>query len=367
MQGTNIATVPNDSFFSGTYVAARRRFLDAATSLDANIRSYKVQRDGPDSLSVDVAIVGGDQRTAVVVSSGLHGVEGFFGSAVQLALLNRLQQANGPDSLRYVLIHAVNPFGFSRLRRVNEDNVDLNRNFLPNQRDFIGAPVGYDRLDYLLNPASPPSRFEPFAVKAYRQILRTGLQPLKEAVAGGQYEYPRGLFYGGAGPCASTRIVQAEGDEWLGSAEKVVHFDLHTGLGRFANYMLILPTSTDPVDHAWYARTFGSGHIERPAAHHAMAYQALGAWGEWQRGRFATRDYRFILAEFGTYPIIRVLAALRAENRAHFFSSPGSGPFDRTKRELLECFCPSSRRWRRQAVTAALEIIRQGTVGLLED
>ena len=40
------------------------------------------------------------------------------------------------------MLHALNPYGFSHLRRVNEDNADLNRNFV----DFSRAAAGPSRL-----------------------------------------------------------------------------------------------------------------------------------------------------------------------------------------------------------------------------
>ena len=111
-----------------------------------------------------------------MTSSGVHGVEGFFGSAVQQALLLRLNQANSEPNYRDVFIHGVNPFGFSRLWRFNEDNVDLNRNFLSSDGDYKGAPDGYANLNRFLNPASPPSRLEPFKLKAIWSIWRDGQQ-----------------------------------------------------------------------------------------------------------------------------------------------------------------------------------------------
>ena len=74
--------------FSPTYDVARQRFLEAARNVRAQTASYPIDQVGPtgESLSVDVAWVGAREPTqAVVVTSGLHGVEGFFGSAVQLA------------------------------------------------------------------------------------------------------------------------------------------------------------------------------------------------------------------------------------------------------------------------------------------
>ena len=61
--------------------------------------------------------------------------------------------------LRCVLLHALNPYGFAWLRRVNEHNVDLNRNFLLPGEAYRGSPAGYAALDPLLNPKSPPARW----------------------------------------------------------------------------------------------------------------------------------------------------------------------------------------------------------------
>ena len=82
---------------------------------------------------MDVATVGSlVPERAVVVTSGIHGVEGFAGSAVQTEWLRRLGQGKAavPDRVRLVFAHALNPYGFAWIRRANECNVDLNRNFL---------------------------------------------------------------------------------------------------------------------------------------------------------------------------------------------------------------------------------------------
>src|SRR5688572_10961929 len=197
-----------DACYSQSYDEARRRFMAAAGEAGAQVQSYAVVAGAAKNLCVDVAALGKQDAPTLIVSSGIHGVEGFFGSAVQLALLQRLAQTQQGAPVRYVLIHALNPYGFAHLRRVNEDNVDLNRNFMANASSYAGSPDGYASLDSFLNPPSPPSRLEPFKLKAAWTIWRRGMPALKNAVAGGQYEYPRGLFYGGTGPSASARIVQ---------------------------------------------------------------------------------------------------------------------------------------------------------------
>jgi len=354
----------SDLFFSKTYAESRRRFVDAARAVYANVHAYKVDSESPDNLTIDVAILGSDNDPALVVSSGVHGVEGFFGSAVQLALLQRFSDANSRKNIRYVLIHSVNPFGFAHLRRVNEDNVDLNRNFLTSTDHYAGAAEGFVRLNRFLNSESPPSRFEPFMLKALWYIWRMGQPMLKEAVAGGQYEFPRGLFFGGKGPCKSTQIVQDNCDSWLGSSQQIVHIDFHTGLGPFGTYKSLLSESSDSEYCSWYTETFGAECVEPLAEPDGTAFTVSGLFCEWMQRHFSKRGYRAVVAEFGTYNVIRVLGALRAENRAHHYCSKSSPLYQWAKKELLECFCPDSPPWRRQVVDSGLQIIDQGIQAL---
>ncbi len=89
----------------------------------------------------------GSRTSALVVSSGVHGVEGFFGSAVQLAFLEKLPPDwRPPEGAAVVLIHALNPFGFAWQRRFNEENVDLNRNFLLAEQTYCRRPAAERRL-----------------------------------------------------------------------------------------------------------------------------------------------------------------------------------------------------------------------------
>ena len=354
----------SDRYFSNSYAEARHRFREAAAAVRAILRTYSVDSTSSNELTIDVAVLGGDNDPALVVSSGIHGVEGFFGSAVQLALLEGLGGARSKKNIRLVLIHGINPFGYAHLRRVNEDNVDLNRNFLASARDYTGAPDGYAGLNGLLNPRSPPSRFEPFKLKALWNVWRMGLQSLKEAVAGGQYENPRGLFFGGKGPARSTRIVQDNCDSWVAASQHIVHIDLHTGLGPFGTYKLLLTERADSERLSWYAETFGTECVESLAKSAGTAYRASGLFTQWMRTHFRARDYRSVGAEFGTYDVIRVLGAIRAENRAHHYCSGSSPLYLAAKKELLECFCPASIPWRRQVVASALRIIDQGMQAL---
>jgi Protein of unknown function (DUF2817) len=112
------------------------------------------------------------------------------------------------------VIHSINPFGFFGLRRVNEDNIDLNRNFLVGGESYSGTSQPYRKLDGFLNPASPPRQFDGYLLKALWNIGRFGYSQLKQIVAEGQYDYPRGIFFGGHNVARSTAIIQTNVLRW---------------------------------------------------------------------------------------------------------------------------------------------------------
>ena len=349
--------------YSPNYAAARQRFRELAANANARLEQYPVNIEDreQDSLTIDVAIIGCSEPSwSVVLSSGTHGIEGFFGSAIQCAWLKQFA-AKGltPEDGNIVLIHAVNPYGFDSLRRTNEHNVDLNRNFLMSDEDYHGAPDGYENLNGFLNPPSPSSSFEPFRLKVLWKIWRMGLPALKNSIAGGQYEFPRGLFFGGHGREQSTLIIQENIERWIVGASDIVHIDFHSGLGQYGEYKLLLVEPQNSLEIEWYRDTFGAEYVESLANAEGTAYTASGIMGDWIARKLSGRNYRFVGAEFGTYSIIRVLGALRAENRVHFFCSSSDARYKSAKAELLECFCPASNQWREAVLEGALSLIEQ--------
>ncbi|QEF99663.1 hypothetical protein Mal15_37290 [Stieleria maiorica] len=354
-------------YFSASYWEARDRFRKSAESLGATLLSYPIHADGTDDLTIDVATIAPSQSRAILLSSALHGAEGFFGSAVQLAILERI--ANSPHRPRvgYVLIHAVNPYGFARGRRFDQQNIDLNRNFHNAASDYTGAPAGYRSMNHFLNPQSPPSRMEPYKLKVLWNILRRGVPSFKESVAGGQYDYPEGIFFGGHGPSQSFECIRDHCESWLRPFREIIHIDFHSGLGKFGRYKLLLAEGLHSDAYPWYRDTFGLESVEPLSTANGTAYRVSGMFGDWMMKRFSDRTFRFVAAEFGTYSIVRVLGAIRAENRAHHYAHEDSDIYRMAKKELAECFCPSDLRWRDGVVSSGLKIVGQAEQALASD
>ena len=163
---------------SDTYTTARTEFFDAATAAGATIVSHEHPGRGPEgaTLATDVAVLGRpDARHRLLVISGTHGVEGFAGSMCESTWLRDGIALR--DDLAVVVIHAINPYGFAWVRRVNEDNVDLNRNCVDFERGLPPNP-GYDELAkrYLLLLPS---------ISRTRELL--GSRTMRPAASGARY------------------------------------------------------------------------------------------------------------------------------------------------------------------------------------
>jgi hypothetical protein len=268
---------------------------------------------------------------------------------VQVAALERAPAV--PAGCALVLAHALNPYGMAWLRRANENNVDLNRNFLNSGERWKGAPALYSRLDPLLNPPTPPAP-DRFRWRLAAMALRHGPRALKQAIAEGQYEFPRGLFFGGRALEPGPRLYLDFLRRNLARAEYLLAIDLHTGLGPRGGETLILEAGAGATPASELARALGRNLVD-PAAG-GGAYRIRGGMGGAISAALPGARTDFLLQEIGTHPAHAVLAALREENRCHYHDGGLAHP---AKRALLEGFSPSSPKWRRQAVEKGLQLL----------
>jgi hypothetical protein len=337
-------------YFSPDYFAARDRFRQAARRRHGRVEALRIDSKGPrgEELTIDIAWFGsGNPGQAVLHSSGLHGVEGFAGSAIQLQLLEDLPEL--PEGTALVLAHTLNPYGMSWLRRVNENNVDLNRNCLQAEK-YEGAPAAYSKLDFFLNPQSPAAS-DLFALRAALLVLRYGMRALKQSVVGGQYEYPKGLFFGGKR--LEPEIVKYQGfvRDRLAPAKKLIVIDVHTGIGKYGQESLLV----DAQDYARLRSVFGE-QITAMEPGQGPAYKVRGGLPS-IFSALPQSQTTFIGQEFGTYSPIHVVHALREENRWHHF---GAGGLDhRTKQTLRRTFCPEDEAWRRAVLEKGRALVNQ--------
>jgi hypothetical protein len=347
-------------YFSNSYAIARSRFIAAACAAGARMDEVNLDAMGPGDtpLAIEIAWIGAQLPSRVVIhSSGIHGVEGFAGSAVQLALLD--SPLDIPQDAALILVHCLNPYGMAWLRRVNESNVDLNRNFILDDGERSGAADIYRALDPLLNPARLPKGPDLFYLRALHCIVKHGMPALRQAVAEGQYEYPDGLFYGGKafeqGPMQYLGWLSLH----LKSARRLVAVDVHTGLGKWGREALYLRTGRDPKDEAAKLGDELGRTILTDAAAHG-AYEIRGMLSDAFSMLEPAPDWSFILQEFGTYPALRVINALRLENFWHQHRNVGTDHW--SKQKLKNMLAPKDVEWRTSVVDRGVSLCK-GVMG----
>ncbi len=362
-------------FFPATYRRSREMLLARAGALAPRhgvvIDSRAIGARGPEgeTLAIDCCVFGARRpRRAVVLSSGLHGVEGFAGAAIQHRVLaDRLAALRLPADGAVLVLHALNPYGFAWLRRVNENNVDLNRNF---RDDFAPeASDAYVELEALLNPPD----LDPAGEQARWQALgawigRHGERGFQQVVSEGQYRFPAGVQYGGAGPEAATAHVLGLVADWFGALETLAWIDVHTGLGPWAEYQL-LSASTPGSDALAFEREVFGEEVIAVAEGKAVSPPVKGMLADAVAARLpAGCRSAFVSPEFGTHPLERVLRAVRADNWLHAHGRPADpgDPLTRAiKAELLEAFRPDDPGWRERVVASGEQLVTRALEAVL--
>lgn len=344
-------------YFPSDYFSARERFLARAREHQAELAHYPIGARGPngESLSIDTAYLGAaEPRRLLIVSCATHGVEGFAGSALQQHWLDRFAPGRLPSEAGCLLVHAVNPYGFAWCRRANENNVDLNRNALAR---FPGPPnPAYRRLERWLNPPAAGT-LDFFYVQGAALLLRHGFSALQQAIVEGQYEYPRGLFYGGTELQESLRILFdiASAARWR-TVERVIAIDIHTGVGRAGTYKLMVDYAETSAPYGRMVRWFGADGVasNRPAG--SIAYRVSGGVSERLALLLPAQAAYTAVLEFGTVSPTRLLATLRRENRIFHYDRARHA---RERGVMREVFCPRGPAWRRQLLAQGENVLRQ--------
>jgi hypothetical protein len=305
-------------YFSATYAEARQNFLQAARAADAAIEAHfnpNVSGVEGEELATDVARFGEmDAEALLIVISGTHGNEGFCGSGCQTGFIRKGVIDARPKSVALLMAHAINPYGFSHIRRVTEDNVDLNRNF----RDFSEAlPQNprYAEIHDLLLPSDwdgPGRASADAALRAWRDASG-GMKAFQAAVAGGQYAYPDGLFFGGRKPTWSNETFRAIVRKHGAGARRVGVIDFHTGLGP-AGYGEPLSIVAPGAPAFTRARAWWGGEVTSTADGTSKSPPITGPLIGSVEESLPGAEVTAIGLEYGTIELTGVLDALRGDN-----------------------------------------------------
>lgn len=357
--------------FSPSYAKARIKFLEAASAAGLSITSFNHPLPGREGelLAMDVALSGdADAKNLLIVSSGCHGVEGYCGSGVQVFALHDAEwMAHArPHDVAVLYVHALNPYGFSHIRRTTQENVDLNRNF-HNFSKPLPCNVDYRNLHTLLLPDSwPPTEANVFEIK--RSVAMLGWSGFQAAVTSGQYEFADGMFFGGTEPTWSNSTLRQALRQFGSHAQRIAWIDLHTGLGPSGHGERIFACRNDPVAleraRAWWDGN-GSTPITSFYDGSSSSSELSGLMWSALYDECPQAEYTGIAMEFGTIPIADMLEALRAEHWLHEHPNAPSELARGIKQRFMDAFYVDADTWKGQIVSQSRQALFQAVNGLI--
>ena len=349
-------------YFSTDYYSARKKILHSASAINAELQSFELPGhigENGEPLAMDVILLGNkNARRVLMLSSGVHGVEGLYGSACQTAFIEQKLHLQLPKDCAVLIIHAVNPFGFAHCRRWNEDNVDINRNFidfsLPVEKNTFYADIH----STIFAKSSNTTEFLLDNKLLDECITGIGIDEFVSRIVLGQRTNPDGLFYAGSKPSWSNQTFRKIIDRYLSAVEELIFIDLHTGVGDFGQSTVLYMPGLD--------NNFSQSKnvFEQAVDPTDGSIAAIDVDGEivFAFNQLIDRLSRFVpvTLEVGTFPTIDLIELLCIEQL--LYQRQGnrlSDEYLQARRSLQDAYFCDNLIWKESAITGFFGVFKQ--------
>ncbi|PKP37994.1 MAG: hypothetical protein CVT98_05480 [Bacteroidetes bacterium HGW-Bacteroidetes-15] len=348
------------SYYPESYDEARDNFRNLSNKISetySNVKylEVKVPSEFDNDLTIGVCYIPAqkDSLNLLILSSGVHGVEGYVGHAVHEMFIDKFLNDELLENIGVLLLHSINPYGFKHSRRVTENNVDMNRNSPSTQDLYSTVNDGYPRVYDLINPqkkvkvGSLENRF--FFLKAVNEIRKASMPVLRQAVLQGQYQYPEGLYFGGFKPEPQIDSLKPIIETICSPYKKILALDLHTGYGERGTL------------HFFGIQMDNSKKIQMEELFQGFSID----WGESDDFYTVTGDFTAFLEfinhdkdfypmslEYGTLNSQTTMGSLKSihimilENQGQQHGYASTNDSLKVKHDLLEMYYPASENWR---------------------
>ena len=355
-------------YFATSYGEVRARLVDRVAKLreqgiEVEKTSYAI--DESDGLYIDNIYIPSlaERENLIVLTTGVHGMEGFIGSVMLDVFFDEIFPTLDRRNTGILVVANVNPYGMKYMRRYNENNVDLNRNFIEDWESFdFSSNKEYPKVDSFLQPEGAMGNAFWHEVGFYlslgKEAIVSGADTISDALLTGQYEYPEGVYYGGNGDEASTTYLKGVfGDCLDGEYKNIIHIDIHSGYGPRYN-MVIFNSVQDPTTEAEAKSMFGYDYII--ATDSEDFYATFGDTTDFfyrlAKSKESDKELYSTCFEFGTigdgfFDSILSLKYTVDENRQHWYPTDNAITAEMVQENYFELFYPTETEWRLKAIS----------------
>ena len=364
-----------DSYYPSTYEDSRSRFLHDVELIRAKWHSTQLEshplRDFPD-LSIDWLWAHAKKKeNLVIISTAEHGIEGYVGYAMMKIFIEEFAPRLNPENTGLLLIHGMNPWGMKHHRKVNENSVDLNRNFVFDGSFDPAINPEFHRVKSLINPQTGIQSFGFENIRFWRRVIQAlfaaGSATVTKATLLGQHHTLNGFYYGGTSHQEGTTTAIHLYRRALEEYQSVIQIDMHTGYGpRYQ--MSIIMSPLDPMTSEETSKKFNYPLVLEINAEefYDISGDMAAYYYELRNKHFPDKHLFACGFEFGTFGAsllarIRSLRAMVFENQLHWHGGNSEKAARQIRKEFEELYFPSEDKWRKKALADG----RQAFEGIL--
>lgn len=370
------------SSFKTTYEEVRESIVNRAETLrqsgaTVHHTSYAVNVD--EGLYIDNLFIPANTNACdnlIIITTGVHGIEGYIGSVMLDVFFEEIFPTLNKDTTGVLVVANVNPYGMKNYRRYNENNVDLNRNFILDWDSFdLDSNKKYTQVQSFLEPDGKMGNAlwheAGFYLSLGKEAITSGADTISDALLTGQYRSPNGVYYGGNGDEYSTGYLKMVLEDCLdgqyGAYKNLIHIDVHSGYGPRYN-MVIFNSVYETATEAESVKEFNYDYV---IAHDSESFYATTG---------DTTDYFYRLAEqkqtdktlfstcfeFGTIgdSFMDTILSLKYtidENRQFHFPTNNKITQEIVNENYMELYYPTEKEWREKAI----EDFKKAATGVL--
>lgn len=361
-------------YFYNTYDDVRAHLAERVEALEKSgiaVEHKTHAIDEADGLYIDnIYLPASEENTnLIVLTTGVHGIEGYIGSVMLDVFFEDIYPTIDTNKTGILIVANVNPYGMKYMRRYNENNVDLNRNFIEDWSTFdLSSNKEYPKVDKFLQPEGKMGNAfwheASFYLSLAKEAIFTGAGTITDALLTGQYKYPEGVYYGGNGDEASTTYLKGVFADCIdGDYENLIHIDIHSGYGPRYN-MVIFNSVQDFTTEEEAKEMFQYDYII--AQDSKDFYVTFGDTTDYfyrlLKSKNSDKDLYSTCFEFGTigdgfFDSILSLKYTVDENRQHWYPTKNKTTAEVVRQNYLELFYPTEADWRTKTIedfTAAM-------------
>ena len=354
-------------YFYNSYDEIRSHLKERVEKLRANgvtveVSEYAVNES--DNLYIDNIYLpsANEKKNLIVLTTGVHGMEGYIGSVMLDVFFEEIYPTLDTENTGILVVANVNPYGMKYMRRYNENNVDLNRNFIIDWNGFdLSSNKDYPEVKEFLQPEGKIGNAfwheAEFYLNLAKEALTKGADKVSDALLTGQYEYPQGVYYGGNGDEISTAYLKGVFNDCLdGEYENIVHIDIHSGYGPRYN-MVIFNSVYETMTEAETKEAFGYDYVISydSESFYATTGDTTDYFYRLAESKKTEKDLFSTCFEFGTIgdsfmDSILSLKYTVDENRQHWYPTENKVASEIVSENYAELFYPTEKEWREKTV-----------------